>query len=338
MSSSGWCTVESDPGVFTELVSEMGARGVSVEELWSLDEDSLRALGKVHGLIFLFKWRAEQDSRPVVADGAAPNVFFAKQVITNACATQALLSILLNAEGVELGDTLSDFKAFVADFPADLKGLAISNQEAIRAAHNSFARPEPFVSDERVAQPDDDVFHFISYVRVGSTLYELDGLKEGPIVCAEGVGDADWLGSAAAAVQARIERYAASEIKFNLMAMCESKQTALTRQREAAEARLVALADGAAPMDTGDGSSLPEGEEALADERARLMAEIADVDAQLAADGDKRARWKEENARRKHNYVPFVYNFLRLLAEHKQLKPLVDAARQRQEQRRQQQQ
>jgi ubiquitin carboxyl-terminal hydrolase L5 len=41
----------------------------------------------------------------------------------------------------------------------------------------------------------------------------------------------------------------------------------------------------------------------------------------------KVAAWKMENLRRKHNYVPFVVNLLRMLAEKNQLKALVDKAR-----------
>lgn len=51
-----------------------------------------------------------------------PGLFFARQIIPNACATQAILSVLFNSEGVNIGPTLSDFKQFTLEFDPESRG------------------------------------------------------------------------------------------------------------------------------------------------------------------------------------------------------------------------
>ena len=53
-----------------------------------------------------------------------PELFFARQVINNACGTQALLSVLLNItdERVKLGETLQNFTEFTQCLDAEMTG------------------------------------------------------------------------------------------------------------------------------------------------------------------------------------------------------------------------
>lgn len=75
------------------------------------------------GVIFLFKYQQEGDNRASVPEtDHIGKIFFAKQVIPNACATQAILSVLLNRPEIELGIELTNLKKFTSSFSPELKG------------------------------------------------------------------------------------------------------------------------------------------------------------------------------------------------------------------------
>lgn len=139
--SNEWCTIESDPGVFTELISNIGVKGLQVNEILDLDELS-DGNNNVYGVIFLFKYVSNSGYKPNVLNVYDTDLFFAKQTVMNACATQAILGVLLNLEknNIDIGETLKDFKEFTKDFDPYLKGNCIGECNKIKEEHNKFAK------------------------------------------------------------------------------------------------------------------------------------------------------------------------------------------------------
>lgn len=311
MASAGdWCLIESDPGVFTELIKGFGVKGVQVEELWSLDKESFDKLKPIHGLIFLFKWApGEEPSGSLVVDNRLDRIFFVKQVINNACATQAILSILLNSRNsdLELGDTLSSFKEFCQSFDATMKGLSLSNSEIIRQVHNSFSRQQLFEFDSKVASKDDDVFHFVGYMPIDGRLYELDGLKDGPLDLGPIAADVDWTDLVRPVIEKRIQRYCGEEIHFNLMAIVSDRKMIYQRK----------INELAVQLENGNNTG------------NEVQVEISRLESLLCEEENKMKRYKIENIRRKHNYLPLIMELLKMLAREEQLQPLVEKAKQK---------
>ncbi|KAJ3537087.1 hypothetical protein NM208_g6460 [Fusarium decemcellulare] len=272
--SGGWNTIESDAGVFTSLIENLGVKDVQFEELLTLDPSELLTLQPVYGVIFLFKYPTDQPyatpegPRDGSFDhGASENIFFAAQTIQNACATQALLSVVLNKTGdVEIGEKLGEFREFTMVLPPEFRGEALSNSDLIREVHNSFARSSPFADEtDKTGAEAEDAFHFIAYTPINGTLYELDGLQPAPISHGACTSD-DFASRVVEVLQRRIARYDTTEIRFNLLAMCRD-----LRQRA---------------RDFGD-------EELLAREER------------------KRRDWMFENALRRHNFVGFAGEVLK---------------------------
>jgi len=332
------------------LCEEIGVKGVEFEEIYGLDAEAFAPLDrdKVYGLVFLFKWKKEADERPTV-QAADHGIFFAQQVIQNACATQAILNILLNQEQGKLdrGKTLTELIEFSGALDPQMKGLAIGNSEAIRKAHNSFRQQSSF---EIVQDQDDkkgDAFHFVGYVCVNGKVYELDGLKQGPILIGDAPAGGAWFETARTEIQRRIETYTQKaaaaggedtvELRFNLMAICQSKLAEAEKKilmsrylRQRVNISLVSQGEDVTLDDEVDDDEAPDSIPSFEDLSAREIgdlkkmvetcaSEIAEQTTIVEAEKKRRAKWEKENARRRFDLVPLALCAMRHLARKKEL-------------------
>jgi len=347
-----WCTIESDPGVFTSLCEEVGVKGALFEEVYSLEPEAFAAMDaeKTFGLVFLFKWQQEADARETV-DPQNYGLFFAQQVIQNACATQAILSILLNCQSdkLNLGAHLKEFKEFTMMLDPQMKGLAIGNSDVIRVAHNSFKHQSSFEIEQDKDAKGDDAFHFIGYICHAGKVFELDGLKKGPVLIGDVPAGGCWHELARVEVKRRIDAYtqkaAASggddkgsvELRFNLMSIVQDRkheaEALIERERflrQRANISLVSRGEDVSLDDEVEDDDAPADIPSFDDLSAR---EIADVHALVAkcnstikghtvvveAEKKKRAQWAKENTLRRTDLVPLALCAMRHLARKKEL-------------------
>lgn len=178
-----WCTIESDPDTLTELAHKLGVLNVQFIEILDLDTAGELLTGHpVFGFLFLFKWQDMKEEISDAPEDDIDNVLFIKQVVTNACASVSILNIALNVSEVELSGGLKGFADFVWDMPSDMKGLALTNCEEIRKAHNSFITHGSLNADDGDDREgkDGDAFHYAALLLKDGKLVELDGMKDGP--------------------------------------------------------------------------------------------------------------------------------------------------------------
>lgn len=232
---SGFCEIESEPALFNVMLRDFGVKGVKVQEVVSLDKEMMNCLHKpVYGLIFLFRWREDDPKKQEVT--CPEGLWFANQTASNACASVALLNIVNNVDGIDLGDHLQQFKEFTMSFTPALRGDAINNFEFVKKIHNSFARKMDMLNSDlhlkneskfkRRSSTENDyenseaeaAFHFIAFVPALGRVWKFDGLERQP----QALGDCshgDWLDLARPDILTRMAEYEEGQIEFSILGL-----------------------------------------------------------------------------------------------------------------------
>ncbi|PVV04002.1 hypothetical protein BB560_001492 [Smittium megazygosporum] len=334
----------------------MGVNGIQVEEIWSLDFD-FSSLDPVYGIIFLFKWDKEaQDSSKEIIDpnlesenSKDQDILFIKQVIPNSCATQAIVSVLINSENIELGENLSHFKEFVLPLPSDMRGLVLANHEQIKLAHNSFSKPNIFEADDdsKYSDSGQDAFHFVAYVPKNGCTFKLDGLQQSSQI----VGKCEssdtseyathsWTKDAIADIKKKID-LAGPEIRFNLMALTRDCRISFSQRLDKIKADVESLRQTLANLHLNspqvnngshenDSPALAQNHSLSAEEIQSnidiLLTEQFELQLKIEEHNKKLDSYRTENSRRKHNFIPLIYSLIEFLAKTKKLDDAINRA------------
>ncbi|KAI8064582.1 ubiquitin carboxyl-terminal hydrolase [Gongronella butleri] len=217
-----WSLIENSPDNFAGMSRMYGVKNVDFKQVMEY-QDLPNWNERVYGLIYGAHMDQGFPSNPQEeVDEDARSLFFSNQVVTNVCATSALLGVLLNVQdnSIEIGPELQQFKEFTSELDGVSRGLAIADCDILTRAHATFGSFEsrfeaaqyPQRSDlydeedeatkKKAQKPTktrkaakeeekDREYHFTAIIPANGYVWELDGYNKSPLKLAP-VGD-NWL-------------------------------------------------------------------------------------------------------------------------------------------------
>jgi ubiquitin carboxyl-terminal hydrolase L3 len=183
--------VENNPDVMNRLAAKLGLSSeLQFYDVYSLDEPELLAHIPRPALALLViipltpAWhrsRKAEDANKGPYTGSGPDepVIWFKQTIGHACGSIGLLHCLINGPAVDFIKPDSDLAAIrSAAIPLDMTKRAemLYNSEPFELAHKSVEQ-----AGDSYADSERDGGHFVSFVKSGGKLWELEGSRKGPL-------------------------------------------------------------------------------------------------------------------------------------------------------------
>ncbi|KAK5999470.1 hypothetical protein QM012_005471 [Aureobasidium pullulans] len=184
---------ENNPDVMNRLAAKLGlSSSLQFYDVYSLDEPELLthiprpALALLVIIPLTVAWdrdrKAEDENKgEYTGHGADEPVIWFKQTIGHACGSIGLLHSLINGPAVDFIKPDSDLASIRKQaIPLDMTRRAemLYNNEAFEFAHKSVEEAGDSIVDSSLERNGG---HFVSFVKSGGKLWELEGSRKGPL-------------------------------------------------------------------------------------------------------------------------------------------------------------
>ncbi|CDU18101.1 ubiquitin carboxyl-terminal hydrolase UCH54, putative [Plasmodium yoelii] len=347
---------EKEAGLKSKMETEPYNSDIDLEDKYN---KLLNNFSHVFGIIFLFNIGKSYDRKKYKEHNIPENLFFAKQVIPNACATQAILSIIFN-KNIKLNENIENIKTFSINFDSTMKGLTLSNCNFLRNIHNSFKTPVYIENDDLYhnKKKESNSFHFVSYIEFEKNVYLLDGLQEGPILITDKNDDEkkeienNWINIARNHIKKDINIMSNSEDdtenRFNILAIIKDKECIINEYinihrifKQRISVKLISLGENIEFDDEINEDDyyfsnkipsidqLTSNIEKLHNILKKSSNEINFLENLLTKEIELKASWDKERTFKFYNFYPFIISSIDLMAKHKILKPSYEKEKQK---------
>ena len=319
-----WNNIEYTPEVFTELIKNIGVKGVQIEEILSYDSLENPNI-PIYGLIFIGRYFKNICYTPNVLQYYDKDLIFSKQIIKNVSSTQCLIELILNNEDkIDMGPFLKELKSSMREMDPLTRSISFKNNEKIRNEHNKFKVDlSNGLNINDNINDNDDIYNCVSFFHFKNAIYEMDGMQEGPILIEKNVEFNEWTKKVKETLIQRISIYSNNEIQFKLMALIPDKLDQLKNQKDLLTSKKnyiekkieanndIKIENELISFDELNGMNKDQLEEKL----KSIELEINECNNGINIEKMKMNKYKEENEKRQHNYVPLIFELLKHMSE-----------------------
>lgn len=225
MNKANWPPLESDPVIFNKYFHKIGLPdSVYFKELLSFDYQNFFSFGgPLLGLILTYS-RAQTKPKFTKEEKTDSIPFYMKQtnILDNACGLIAGLHLLGNNNTITFkeGSLLSKYYEQAKDKTFEERATLLENCVEFKEQHHEMAQE----GQSQMTDQETDK-HYIAFVLIGDTIYELDGIKNGPVKIKEGVTWETFMDVISAEVMRRVNE---GEISDRINALiCADEKTQL---------------------------------------------------------------------------------------------------------------
>lgn len=228
MAEKRWFPLESNPEVMNSFIDKLGidTSNYSFCDILSTEDWALDMIqDPVLAVLFLYPLKESQPgynigSEPISTATGAGEIYFTKQIVSNACGTVAILHAIANNRSllaIKEGSYIEKFVNDTIDMTPEMRGDYIGASEEIEVVHVESA--EAGVSDQIAIDEVDN--HFVCFVQHNNRIFELDGRQSSPIDLGS-VTEGSFLRSAVACIRSKYMDLDPEETRFTMVALAKT--------------------------------------------------------------------------------------------------------------------
>ncbi|KAI9007923.1 ubiquitin carboxyl-terminal hydrolase [Phycomyces nitens] len=319
-----WNSIDHHYEILTKIIGSYKFKEVAARKVYGLDFDEILERTRIYGLIFASTYE-DQSNEDVdqedQEDPDAKDLFFSGKVVKNASITASILNIVLNTDEEFNCKDLVKLSKLSNEAHSDDVARAINKNEFLCNSHNTFGSS---VKKSASGPAGTKMDNFVSYLYKDGFVWEANVNRPAPIKLVESTEE-EWIDSVKTILEEKIKRIPKKH-SYNITALIQDElccyKRLLVLKKSIEKVYLKRIIQEQRTLDeVENNNSSPEQIVTkslitlLVKEHNKIELDIEETEKSILEAIEYRDEDLRKEARREHDYYPFIEAFIRALQE-----------------------